>query len=146
MSKIFALAVVIITGLAVFSGCKKSSSTSYVMYALVNGKAFNAKNCFATAKTSGLNIYGNLSDTSSVNPAFPYIVISISNYTGAGTYYIGSSGNAGAAIDSSSNNKVLGYYGTVVIGSISPNISGSFTFTTYDSTKVINGSFTALAP
>jgi len=138
-----------IAGIAFFSSCKKSSSTSYRMYASINGAAFNGAKCFATSNNTAINIYGNLaSDTSATKPAFPYILLSISNFTGTGTYVIGTSGatGAGAIIDSSATHNAIGIYGTITINSVSPNISGSFSFLALDSTSVTNGSFTALAP
>ena len=141
--------LVFIAGLSITSGCKKSSSTSYTMHAVINGKLFSGTRCFATANNTAVNIYGDLStNASSTTPTFPYLLLSISNFSGTGTYYIGTTGvtGAGATIDSSSSHNVIGYAGTIVIGSTSPNITGSFTFTTLDSTNVINGSFTALAP
>jgi hypothetical protein len=144
-------AVISVLAIAAISGCSKSSSSgsSTSMKTSLNGVAFSGSDCIDSVTDSTLFIYGTNFTTSIT---YPFIEIIITKYTGTGTYTLGTWGSFGggpstmAVIDSSASNAVASLYGTVTITSVSPNLTGTFSFTCTDSTKVTGGSFTGNKP
>jgi hypothetical protein len=135
---LFAIAIM---GIAALQSCSKSknSTPSYAMTASINGSSFS-KSCVAQ-KTAGMLSISTFTGTS---VSYPYIILTIPVYKGAGTYDI-STADGSAALNTSSASVSLATSGTIVITATSPNITGTFNFTT-DNTKVTNGTFTAVAP
>ena len=117
----------------------------------VNGAAFDGTNTLAmTGPDSILNIYGGFFSGNAISA--PYIFLNICPYRGVGTYVIptppwGSVTRNYASIDSSNYYSMNGVsaYGTIIITASSPDIVGSFNFTTVDSAKVY-GTFAVKAP
>jgi hypothetical protein len=124
------------------SGCKKSGSANntpaYFVKATINGQPFNATSAMSAMSGTRITLSGGVA--AGATPGYPTIVLSAGNYTGAGTYDLGITANYGS-LDSSftSTNQVL--YGTFTVTAVSPNITGSFSFTCFDSTKVTDGTF-----
>ena len=146
MKKIFSIAAIALMGLALFSGCSKSSSSSpsYTMNASIGGSSFSSSNCLA-ASYSGMftEIYGFAGN--SVTPTYPYIGLFLLNYAKTtGTFSLDSTMTANFAqiVTSATTNKVA-KSGSITITSTSPNIVGTFSFTTTDGTAVTGGTFTA---
>lgn len=135
-------------GSATFFSCKKSSSSTpvYTMTATVNGVAFNATNCYADTSGGNFNIYGG--NFAGKYPDYPFILLSLSlgNYTGAGTYALGTTWMAMGWVDSSNAVQPASIRGTVDITAVSPEVTGTFSFVCGDSTTVTNGSFKAKVP
>ena len=144
--------VITVTTIVLFS-CKKGTSNSpvYAMQATINSVAFNGAKCIATwtgtPNQSPIYIYGWGADTSTVL-TFPYIYFGLSYPVLRGAYYLTPPsaiyGGPGGLDSATKFQEAL--YGTVVITDTFPKIAGTFSFTTADSTKVTNGSFTAKAP
>ena len=115
------------------------------MTATLGSTSFNGNNCVFGISGGALSIWGFTG--SGVTPVLPYIELSILNYTAGatGTYTISdTSVNVIAAIDSAGAGGAAAAYGTITITSASASaVSGTFSFTTDDSTKVSNGKFTA---
>jgi len=155
--------VIAIIGLAIFSGCTKSSDSlnsnwnlnptpSMVpgfMKASINGAPF------ADTSSLGANISGSQMvitgfDTSSFSIGWPQITLLINSYKGAGTYIIPGTGTPVniCSLDSTPSGSVAysAIYGTVTITATTPYIVGTFSFTCADSAKVTNGSFSVVAP
>ena len=144
-------AAIVFTLLGLF-GCKKSSDStaSYIMSASIGGTQFSASNCLESQTLTGIAITGgNGTFTTNSNPTvYPFIFLSIDNFSGVGTYTINpltttASGGIYYSANFSSTNPKPAVYGTIVITATSPNIVGNFSFTCLDSTKVTNGVFVA---
>ena len=143
MKKIIYSTAIAIMGLATITGCtKKSDSTpTYSMKATINGVAFNGTGCYAGSGSGSLLISGGIG-ASSTTLSYPYIVLSVNTgYTGVGTYVFNSIANI-AQVDSAAGSGAIGSYGTITITNTNP-LTGTFSFTCSDSTKVTGGSFVA---
>lgn len=154
MKKTIALmAFAALSTLTMFS-CKKkdnnNTSSNGSMTATINNTSFSASRCTSAVADTILNITG--ANYSGTTVEYPIVTLTVYNYHGVGTYTLDQSTFSGvtgtANIDSSSSTttaiaNTLSTYGTINITSTSPNITGTFSFTTEDSTKVTNGSFTA---
>jgi Family of unknown function (DUF6252) len=137
MKNILTLTTMAAMALAAFTGCKKSSSSSYTMSATINGHSFSTSgSTYVTAAKSTTSISGTDSKDA--------VAIALGlNSLSTGTYTLGSGASA-ITIDSGITAASSAVYGTVIItSSNSSTVSGTFNFTCYDSTKVTNGSFTA---
>jgi hypothetical protein len=141
MKKTLTIAAMAVLGLAAFTGCSKSSSSpSNTMTATINGASYSGT-CTAAINNGNLEIASGTGGTSLI---YPSLVIGTSNYTGTGTYTQSSSNTLVFGIDSSSSLVLVSSTGTITITSASStSISGTFSYTCTDSTKVTNGSFTA---
>jgi hypothetical protein len=133
-----------VTCLALISGCTKETGTteSSSFKYTKNGVAFSGIAGVQKAGTA-LNITGASSFTGTV-ATYPYGIIVIANYTGVKTYDI-SLAEAAATIAPNSTSSHPGIYGKVIITAATPNIVGTFYFTSLDSVKVTNGSFSVKA-
>ena len=144
MKKILMIAAIAGVGLATFSGCSKSSSSSpsESMTAKINGANYSNSNVTATISGPSMSVS---SSTGVTTITYPFVTFGVFNYTGVGTYTANSSGGMNVfGIDSSTTAALVGAYGTVVVSSASSSyISGTFSFTCSDSTKVTSGTFTA---
>ena len=144
MKKNLTILAIAILGLIAFAGCsKKSSSPSYSMKATINGVSFSAANCVAVSSGGDVVIDG-YSGTSSASTSFPIISFSLTGYNKTtGTFNLDRTTNF-AAIDSSISAVAFSNHGTLTITTANSSvISGTFSFTCDDSTKVASGSFTA---
>lgn len=135
------LITIALAGMTLFSGCKKTGSTSGTIKATINGVDFSTNHCIVHSGSHLAVDGGSYRST----PPSAYIMLDIYHYTGVGTYNITDS-TVGAAVDSSATVIPIAIYGTVVVTATSPNIVGTFSFTCADSTKVTNGSFNVKAP
>ncbi len=144
MKKILFYAAIAATTLATFTGCtkKSDSSPSYTMKATVGSTAFSSSSCIAGQTGTLLTVVGGIQNGATYN--FPYITLSMVNYNGAGTYNIDLLNNSASYAASLTDTKPA-VRGSIVITAISP-ITGSFSFTLSDSTKVAGGSFTCKKP
>ena len=153
MRKNITLLAIAILGMVAFFSCKKSDNNNAnninvngSMTATIGTTAFKAPYCDATVYDTLFTVTGSTSDT---GITYPYIILSVTDYKGIGTYTIpgGSDRNGNVATvyytDSTGAQSV---YGTVSITAITPNIVGTFSFTCSDSTKVTNGTFSAPSP
>lgn len=161
MKKLVITTLLATTLFAGFSACHKDSGSGSSITATINGASFSKGNCVIMVDTGtfkSLQVWGayyNPSGGNGVNTfAVPFIQFNIIDYTGPGTYAITDtfSGNpypsapiAEAGIDSSNvvvDTGTAAVYGTITITATSTELSGTFSFTTKDSTKVTNGKFT----
>ena len=149
MKKLLTYGAIAVYGLAVMTGCKKSdsssSSASYTMSATIGGHAFSGAKCIAGINGAQLAIVGGLDGTAAT---FPNITINVQSYTGLGTYPIQIFSTTyfnTATLDSTLTQAAPAAYGSVIVTGTSP-ITGTFSFTCTDSTKVTNGSFSCLKP
>jgi hypothetical protein len=145
MKKLLTFSAIALFGMALISGCSKSSSSSpsYSMTASVSGTSYSAGNCIAVNNGTYIVIEGIGGATTA--PTFPYLAISLTNYNKTtGTFNFDSSQTTNWAeyLTSSSTYKIS-KSGSVTITSVSPNITGTFLFTCTDGTVVSSGSFTA---
>jgi len=144
MKKILTFTAIVMIGLAAFSGCKKSSdSPSYNMSASVGGTAFSANYCVADTLGGALMIMAFNGTGYTATP--PDMIITITSYTGMGTYNFDSLGvtNIGQYNATASTSKES-IAGSVVISSTtSTQVVGTFSFTCSDGTVVSSGKFTA---
>lgn len=149
MKKTLSFIIISAIGFAAITGCTKSSSSSsstttttgstYFMKATINGVPFSTN--YAGASTAGVDIVGV-----NISGILPSIVIYLPGFA-VNTYHVNDSSITlanSAVLDSSTYQMPISHYGTVIITtSNSSIISGTFSFTCADSTKVTNGSFTA---
>jgi len=158
MKNYITLLAIAFLGVIIFFSCKKSSSGSgkavYSMNATINGATFTTKTCTAVVNGDELSI--------SAGAHLPFITIIIQNYAGSNTYnvvpptYANPVSNAAYVDSSSTLAPATSIYGSVVIDSTSPNLTGSFNFMavatyldtvtdayTVDSVQVSNGTFVA---
>jgi hypothetical protein len=155
MRKNIILLTISLLGIVIFFSCKKSDSNTpgssntsgSFIDATINGAAYKQSACVAVVEDSTLGIYGGA--TSTVNLAYPYIEMSVEKYKGVGTYTVpgvtGSLNNADVDSNIGAAVPYSGSYGTIIITTAtSTNVAGTFSFTTDDSTKVTNGSFSAV--
>jgi len=143
MKKLFSIAAIVMIGALAFTSCKKSdnSSSNGSLKATAGSTSVNSNYCIATYSDSILSVFG--ANVSSSNP-FPYVSLSLLSWNGtAGTYAIDGFA-VGADYIPGLTTTVPAVYGTITISTVaSTQISGTFSFTCSDSTKVTNGSFTA---
>ncbi len=141
MKSILKLAFAGILAVASLNSCSKKSSTtsSRHMDATVNGGGFHVVNCTATQNGTQLQITG-LQPNVAVD-GMPNISMNIVNYTGAGTYTIASGGTSANYLGSMVSSSIA-VSGTINITAVNP-ITGTFSFTCNDGTKVTNGNFVA---
>lgn len=159
-----AVAFLVLIGGGVLSACHKSNSPGSYMSAEVNGVSFSRSNCvyiWDSGTFKSLSVFG-----ADYNPGstvvgintflYPEIKLSILDFTGVGIYAVtdtfkGTTGGnpfptkpvASAVYATGDTTFAAGIYGTITITATSPKIVGTFSFTTADSMKVINGKFTA---
>lgn len=149
------LAAVLFAGLC---SCKKTGNPASYMRAMVNGASFSRNNCVAAIDSApvSLSIFG-----ANYNPnaaptlyATPLIHLGVFNFKGVGVYPVTDTLTASSTISAGWANFESSYtvplsvavYGVVTITSTTPDITGTFSFTCGDSTKVTNGTFSAQAP
>ncbi len=148
MKRILTFSAIAMIGLAVFSGCKKSSSTSYSMKATVGSTAFSVTNSYATLNGTNLAITGNSGSSTSASSA-PYLTIVLSNYTAPGVYAIDTTLNvpvvdATWAADMTMADWKYSHTGSVTITSLSSSVVvGTFNFVCADGTTINSGTFSA---
>lgn len=126
-------------------GCKKEAKTSpaqsytYDMTATINGVPFKESNCTFLEEMS----FFYLNADSVSRQFYPRIQFGFINAFDTGWYNFPSAG-AHVEIDSSAQNSIEAAYGHLHVDTRSSEmITGTFSFTCTDSTKVTNGSFTA---
>ena len=145
MKKLLTVLAIAAIGSASLFSCKKSDSTSttYSMKATINGVAFNGSSCYGSTSSGALGLSGG-TGTSSASMTFPFITFTISSYTGVGTYTLGTTGTTVnvATLDSTAVTAPVALYGSLVVTGTNP-LTGTFSFTCADSTKVTGGTFTA---
>ena len=145
MKKLFSIAAIVMIGALAFTSCKKSdnSSSNGTLTATAGTTSINSSYCAASLLGTNLGI-GSV-NLSSGTLAYPYITLQIGNFTTAGTYTMdGVTTGAGYIVGSNASDIKTAAYGTIVVTSVSSTqVSGTFSFTCTDSTKVTNGSFTA---
>lgn len=153
MKKTITLMAIAACGMITMFSCKKNDNSGTVatgsMTATINGVSFSGSRCVATVENdSGLAITGGPVD--GIGIGYPMVFISTGHYHGVGTYTSITLDDNAASIDSTSaddtsfNMGKHSVYSTLIITATTPNITGTFSFTTEDSTKVTNGSFTAI--
>jgi hypothetical protein len=138
----------IIIGIAILLGCKKEAKHIYPMYALINGVPFIGDSCVASLDNVGnLVIYGGSEGLGTTPPDIKIFIINI-NGPAVGVYNIGPPTvyNLYFAFVDSASGSDASTSGVVNVTSVSPYITGTFSFATDDGTKVTNGSFSAKAP
>lgn len=129
-----------------FNSCTKKSTTNSTpansMKATVGSTSFAATSV-ATSKN------GSLVDIAGVKDASNTLSLVLSGYTGAaGTYTIDNMGTTlNEAIVETNGATVAAAHGSIVVTSVgSSTMSGTFSFTCTDSTKVTGGTFTCALP
>jgi len=140
MKKILTFAAIAAISFSAFTGCKKSSSSSsYFVKATVNGTPLSLNYGYGIVNSGIVDIFGFNGSGTSVT--FPEITL-VSTNSAAGTYTIDGM-TVMAAIDSSATSAIGAAYGTLTITTSTASVmTGTFSFTCTDSTKVTNGSFT----
>jgi len=136
MRNIVAPIVIGVLWLVFIIGCHKGdNSPAYIMKARINDSVFTGNNCYAATNDSGkLSI--------ATTTRLPYIFLTVNKgYAGVGTYTFDGVINF-SQIDSVSGWGYISAYGTLSITSTNP-LTGTFSFTCQDSTKVTEGSFVA---
>lgn len=135
--------------LTLFS-CKKNNGPNAPLSATINNAPFNCSNCiyFSNPNYSIFQIIGGgqIGHTEgAILISKPGITISSSVYKGIGVYPIDGIHTI-ASVDSldDTTRRLHAVYGTLIITDTISHISGRFNFTTTDSTKVINGTFSAV--
>jgi hypothetical protein len=121
------------------TGCKKSSSapaSTNFMKAKINGQDFNGKSVGSSISGTRLTLTGSMS----ASLGYPQIVLSAGVYNGTGMYDLGLTANYGS-LDSSFTTSSQIFYGNFTVTATDPNITGTFSFTCFDSTKVTEGTF-----
>ncbi len=146
MNKLLTLLLLLgISVSAVFLGCNKgTTNTTYTMKAKIGEEQYSTPNCAAVLVDNTLVIEGL--NTSSPFPTYPYIAISIPRWHKAtGPYILDSMlGNNNARYLTDPNTYKISMYGSLIINAISEEtISGTFSFTTKDTTVFEKGTFTA---
>jgi hypothetical protein len=149
MKKTITLLAFVACGALTMFSCKKSdnnNNSNGSVSATINNVAFSGSKCIAVvdATDSTLSITGGSAD--GIGFAIPTIDLGVFNYKGIGTYaidgVIGLASVDSTGYDTSFNTKAV--YGTISITATSPHVTGTFSFTTLDSTKVNSGTFTAI--
>lgn len=152
MKKAVFLAVLIAA--CFFGSCSKKDSHSnpintypvdpvdYVMNDTINGVMFNSVHCIASISNNVLSISA---ENSLTDTGFVIMEMNIPGYSGIGTYTISPSSGITANIDSAVGGMIFALYGTISVTATSPLITGTFSFTCKDSTKVTSGHFECLA-
>ena len=148
MKKTITLLAFVSCGMITMFSCKKSDNPSTPatgsMTATINGAAYNGTKCVLELDDSSLSITGGTADGLFIDA--PLVFLGVTNYAGVGTYTIDGVKNI-ASIDSTGSDSTFtkdAVYGTVNITATTPHITGTFSFTTRDSTKVANGNFTSI--
>jgi len=126
---------------------KKDATTSpnnptytYDMVATINGVPYSQSNYTFREEQSFL--YISNSDSSGAR-TFPNISFQVINSFDTGTYDLAGAG-AYAFLNTSATTTITDAYGTLHVATRTASmITGTFSFTSLDSTKVTNGSFTA---
>ncbi len=146
MNKLLTLLLLLgIGSSAIFLGCSKAkTNTSYSMKFKIGEEQYSTPNCAAVLTDNTLVIEGL--NTSSPFPTYPYLAIAIPRWHKAtGPYVLDSTlGSPNARYLTDANTYKISMYGTLIINAVSDEtISGTFTFTTKDTTVFEKGSFTA---
>jgi len=140
---VIAIAAILIVDL---DSCKKPSDQLQLsVRATINGTPFFGSNCVSTLLGTALFITGgNFSDSTGVPITLPTIGLIIDTHhpPATGTFVIDTV-QYKASLDSTTYVYLQAVSGSISLTSISPQITGSFYFTCSDSTKIINGTFTA---
>lgn len=153
MRKTITLLAIAACGVVTMFSCKKKDNSGTAatgsMTATINGASFSGNKCVATIENdSMLAITGGPAD--GIGFGYPMLVVTSSHYHGVGTYTSTSFYDQAGIIDSAAANdstvdmSKYSVTATLNITATTPNITGTFSFTTLDSTKVTNGSFTAI--
>lgn len=137
-------------GIITMFSCKKNDSPSTTatgsMTATINGASFSGNKCIADVEDTILNITGGTAD--GIGFDYPFIGIGVTGYHGVGTYTSTTIYNqmckyyASSTDDTSLNH--VSVHAVVNITATTPDVTGTFSFTTLDSTQITNGSFTAV--
>ena len=155
MNKLLLSIAVCCIALSVFSACNKVADainktksltdSTGIMTATVGGVAFKSIYVKATKTGSMLSIYG--STTFSGGPTIDLTINQYATAVMTTSFNIGDStginGSAGYLNTGTSENAA---HGTISITSVSPILSGTFSFTDIDSTKITGGTFSVTAP
>lgn len=117
------------------------------MSATVNGSSWVANECLATRTTEGVTMEGTLHVSSG---DYSNITIYLPKGYTTGTYYFVNNNtdqvHASYTPHSYSNSILFAVNGSVTISSVNSYITGTFSFTTSDSTRIESGSFSIKAP
>ena len=145
MNKLSTLAIAVITMFTCSFSCNKNNNLGY-MTATVNGSTWTANESLATQTTEGVTIQGTLHSSSG---DYSNVALYLPRNYSTGTYVFDSNINTAYAsyiAHNYDNNISLAHIGTVNVTSVKPNITGTFSFTCTDSTKIENGTFSIKAP
>jgi len=159
MKKILTFSSIALFGIAVISGCIKStnsssgSSPSTIMTATIGGTnttggtAYSASNCEASLIGGEVSITGQSGSYPNITLGWASSSISTGTFTLVSTGTIGSSGQTyvTAPFPNPSSTVVNDYAvsGSVTVTSVSPNVAGTFSFTTAGGIVVSHGKFTS---
>ena len=125
------------------TGCKKTNDAppGYFMSAKIDTATFDVGVCTAAIGNSSFAMLAS-NGSAYGSSLYPQIAINVySGYTGPGKYVLDSNSYYAKAVRSSVSFAPVAY-GTVNITVAKP-LTGTFSFTCRDSTKVTNGSFSA---
>ena len=140
-----ALAAATVIGAASCSKSSSSSASPYTMTATKGGTTATfsgSSSVYAVISGPLLEVEGI---TTGGGDTTGYI-FQLGNYTGAGTYALDGTVNVGEYLTKtpSSASVLFAAHGTFTVGSVSTtSITGTFSFSATDSSKVTNGTFTA---
>mgnify|MGYP000993055116 CR=1 FL=1 len=150
MKKILLFVFVVFASLTLFTGCKKSGTTtsgSYTMTVTVGGVAHTYSNVYAVLSGPYLTITGNSGSTPGTT-AYPAFSTVIYTYSAPGTYNV-TSGSAGPGVagtyapDATMTNWDVAMSGSATITAITATeVTGSVNFTNVSGTTSV-GTFTA---
>jgi hypothetical protein len=149
MKKQFAGILFVLVCAGTFGSCTKKTTNSTPansMKATVGNTSFAAVSVAVTKNNAGGT---NLVDIAGVKDASNTLSLILSGYTGAaGTYTIDNMGTtSNEAIVETNGATVTAAHGSIVVTSVgSSTMSGTFSFTCTDSTKVTGGTFTCPLP
>ena len=124
-----------------------STGSVYSMNASIGGTPFSRDSCLFSLQTDTGNaeIVGWAGLPTTRSDYYPQITLFISpSYHGIGTYNLNDSGNDAEILFSNTTPMGFSQNGVITITAASPNIVGTFSFTTTSGTVVTNGTFTAL--
>ena len=147
-NSIFGIAGIVAAAIIGTASCSKSSSSSSSPYTMTATKA-GTTSTFSGTSTVIAVVSGPLLEVEGLNTAggdTTGYIFQLGNYTGVGTYNLDDSVNVGEYLTKSatSSTVLMAAHGTFTVSSVNTTtMTGTFSFTGTDSTKVTNGTFTA---
>ena len=149
-NRIVKVASVIFVFFASLSACKKKesekqTSSPFLSATLSVGGAFSSTG--SAVQTNKNNAYPHpYVEVKGTGASGEFLFVWIYSYTGAlGTFAMGSTSYGGVYKAPSASTGSPSVYGTLTITSVTPDLTGSFSFTCADSTHV-SGTFSSSAP